>query len=83
MWPAWDSELVQWSALMSPESHAPLVLVLSRRSAGGRLAVDLQSFLRFNAQMDQQLELLVKRWSDFSTPASRQLAARASGPWRR
>ena len=65
---------------MSPESHAPLMLVLSRRSAGGRLAVDLQSYLRFSAQMDQQLEALVQRWSDFSTPAARHRAVRADQP---
>ncbi len=70
MWPAWDSSSDQGTALMNPDAHAPLMLVLLRHSPGGRLAVDLQSFLDFNAQMDNRLAELERTWAAFRTPAS-------------
>lgn len=63
---------------MSTNTHSPLMLVLQRHSPGGRLAVDLQSFLRFNAEIDSRLQDLESRWASFSTQASRFRAERDS-----
>ena len=57
---------------MSNESSIPQRLILTRGPMAGRLTVDVYSFVQFNAHMDQQLEALVQRWSDFVTPASRR-----------
>jgi hypothetical protein len=59
---------------MSNEASLNMQLVLSRGVSGSRLTVDLQSFLRFNADMDHDLDRLIKRWSDYATPASRRTA---------
>jgi hypothetical protein len=55
---------------MTHESPESLMLVLCRGAGSSRVVVDLESFLMFNSQMDQDLQNLVDRWSDFSTPAS-------------
>ena len=68
MWPAGDSKPRQEGAAMNPDSPMPLMLVLAGRSAGGRLAVELQSFLRFSAEMDLKLEDLERRWAAFRRP---------------
>ncbi len=80
MWPAGDSERVRSSASMHPDSHdIPLLLVLASRSPGGRLTVDLQSFLHFSAEMDLKLEELERRWVAFRKPACRPEFARRRG----
>ena len=67
---------------MSTNTHAPLMLVLLRHSPAGRLAVNLQSFLHFNAEMDHRLQDLEHRWASFSTQASRLRKERDShGRW--
>ena len=55
---------------MTFESPESLMLVLCRGAGSSRVAVDLESFLMFNSEMDHDLQTLVDRWSDFSTPAS-------------
>ena len=55
---------------MTFESPESLMLVLCRGAGSSRVVVNLESFLMFNSQMDQDLKNLVDRWSDFSTPAS-------------
>ncbi len=55
---------------MTYESPESLMLVLCRGAGSSRVVVDLESFLTFNSQMDHDLQNLVDRWSDFSTPAS-------------
>lgn len=68
MWPAGDSKLGRKGAAMNPDFHMPLMLVLTGRSPGGRLTVELQSFLRFSAEMDLKLEDLERRWVAFRRP---------------
>ena len=46
-----------------------LMLVLCK-GFGNRLAVDLESFLEFNAEIDFGLNALEQRWADFSTRES-------------
>ena len=55
---------------MTFESPESLMLVLCRGAGSSRVAVDLESFLVFNSEIDHDLQSLVDRWSDFSTPAS-------------
>ncbi len=55
---------------MTHESPESLMLVLCRGAGSSRVVVDLESFLIFNSQMDHDLQHLVDRWSDFSTPSS-------------
>ena len=55
---------------MTFESPESLMLVLCRGAGSSRVVVDLESFLMFNSEMDHDLQTLVDRWSDFSTPAS-------------
>ncbi|MCP4189869.1 MAG: hypothetical protein GY768_04495 [Planctomycetaceae bacterium] len=55
---------------MAHETPESLLLVLSKGAGGSRLAVDLESFLLFNAEIDQDLDNLVERWADFATPSS-------------
>jgi len=51
-----------------PISH--LQLTLTRSDAGGHLAVPLDTFLEFDLGITHDLEQLVGRWSDMSTPRS-------------
>ena len=53
---------------MTDETKHRLLLVLSKGAAGSRIAVELESFLKFNAQMDHDLAHLVERWRDYATP---------------
>lgn len=55
---------------MEQESSIPMKLILSRSAGSNRISVGLDSFLEFNAQMDLDLDALVDRWWDFTTPAS-------------
>lgn len=57
---------------MTFEAPESLMLVLCRSAGSSRVAVDLESFLTFNSQMDHDLKNLVDRWSDFSTPSSQR-----------
>jgi hypothetical protein len=57
---------------MTHETKNPLLLVLCKGATGSRVAVELESFLKFNAQMDYELQYLVDRWSDYMTPNSRR-----------
>jgi hypothetical protein len=60
---------------MSDNSHPSLLIVLCQ-GHGSRLAVDLESFLQFNAQQDRDLQHLVDRWSDFTTPQAERSSGR-------
>ncbi|MDG2380231.1 MAG: hypothetical protein P8N76_01015 [Pirellulaceae bacterium] len=62
---------------MAHETPESLLLVLSKGAGGSRLAVDLESFLQFNAEIDQDLDNLLDRWADFATPSSMR-----EGSWR-
>ena len=50
-----------------------LMLVLCK-DFGNRLAVDLESFLQFNSEIDYGLNALEQRWADFSTAESLRAA---------
>jgi hypothetical protein len=63
---------------MTDEHKQALLLVLCRGADGHRVAVELESFLRFNARMDQDLQQLVDRWSDYITPHSRRRSQRGA-----
>lgn len=59
---------VRGVSLMTDEGQQLLRLVLCRNSTGGRVSVDLESYLVFNSDIDHGLQQLVDRWSDFMTP---------------
>jgi hypothetical protein len=61
---------------MSDNIHPSLMIVLCQGLHGNRVAVDLESFLQFNAQQDRDLANLEDRWSDYATPLSRGNTAR-------
>ena len=52
------------------------MIVLCQGLQGSRIAVDLESFLLFNSQQDLDLQNLVDRWADFTTPQAEQAAKR-------
>jgi hypothetical protein len=52
------------------------MIVLCQGMHGSRIAVDLESFLLFNAQQDRDLQTLVDRWSDFTTRQAEQASRR-------
>ena len=52
-------------------------LVLAKDSDLGRLTVDLQSFLEFDAQMAGSIEELVEDWLPLAAPQSVKLELRA------
>ncbi len=65
---------------MIDEPKDSLRLVLCHGVAGNRISVELESFLRFNADMDYALGHMVDRWSDYMTPSSLRTSRRlASG----
>lgn len=59
---------------MAEKINEPMMLVLHRGSDGRRVTVSLDSFLRFNSEMDYDLEMLVNRWADYMTAASCTIA---------
>lgn len=64
---------------MNPDSHMPLMLVLTGRFPEGRLKVELQSFLRFSAEMDLKLEDLERHWAAFRRPGRQFSETRRRG----
>ena len=70
MLPAWDGTAFQEAAYMAHETSESLLLVLAKGAGGSRVAVDLESFLKFNSEIDHDLDALTDRWSDFATPSS-------------
>ena len=61
---------------MIEEGHNSLLLVLCKGADGSRVAVQLESFLSFNAEMDYELQALVDQWADFMTPSSQRRGER-------
>ena len=59
-----------------PNKTDEISLVLCKGSNGNRLRVTLESFLRFNAEIDYALDELVVRWSDFITVDSQKWSVR-------
>jgi hypothetical protein len=58
---------------MTDKTNETLVLVLVRASDGHRIAVSMESFLRFNSEIDEGLEELVLRWADYMTAVSARM----------
>jgi len=58
---------------VNKQSLSRLVIVLSQPSDGGRIAVDLEAYLRFDLSVQQGLDQMVARWSHFVTPHSTRL----------
>lgn len=54
------------------EYSSPLLFVLDHQGLGGGIAVELEAFLRFNAQIEQSLRLLEEL---HKPPVLRQTAA--------
>jgi hypothetical protein len=66
---------------MTDQPYNALLLVLCKGANGSRVAVQLDSFLEFNARMDHDLKNLVDRWADYQTSDSRRHPPRNVRRW--
>ena len=54
---------------MSNQTPQLFLFVLARDEGTGRIVVDFDAFLRFNARIDEELSGLVDRWADNASPS--------------